>query len=788
MITQYCMKKPILISFALVLFATTIIAQTPIFEWAVSMGGTTTDQGLSITTDALGNVLTTGIFSGTVDFDPGTGTLNLTSNGYFVQKLDPNGNLIWAKSMWGSGSSITTDAGDNVYTTGKFGGVGDFDPGPDTLNLTSAGLSDIFIQKLDSSGNLLWAISMGGVSYDYGYSITTDALGNVYTTGTFRGTVDFDPSTDTLYLTSNGSDDIFIQKLDSNGNLIWAKSMGGNSSDLGNSITTDALGNVLTTGQFYDTVDFDPSTDTLYLTSNGYADIFIQKLDSNGILIWAKSMGRNSGDLGTSITTDALGNVYTTGYFQSIVDFDPGPDTLYLTSAGGGDIFIQKLDPNGNLLWVVSMGGWPFEQANFITTDELGNVYTTGYFNGTVDFDPGSGTLNLTSAGGDDIFIQKLDSNGNLIWAISMGGATWGNGLYDEGNSITTDALGNVYTTGYFNGTGDFAPGVGAFNLTSAGFDDIFIQKLSQCFDSYNTDFQTACDSYTWIDGNTYSFSNNTATHTLTNAAGCDSVVTLNLTINNSTTGTDVQTACDSYVWMDGNTYTTSNNLATYTLTNAAGCDSVVTLNLTINNNTGIDNQTACDSYTWIDGNTYTSNNSTVTHTLINLAGCDSVVTLNLTINTVDTTVTQNGINLSANQTGASYQWLECPAMTLISGATSQSYTATANGDYAVIVSHNGCVDTSTCYTISTIGIIENDFGNKFLFYPNPSNGNFTIDLGNTYVSITIKLTDLNGKLIETNSYKNTQLMHLKIEEPVGIYLLNIETVSKKAIIKLIKE
>ena len=148
------------------------------------------------------------------------------------------------------------------------------------------------------------------------------------------------------------------------------------------------------------------------------------------------------------------------------------------------------------------------------------------------------------------------------------------------------------------------------------------------------TDVKTACESFTWIDGNTYTSSNNTATHILTNAAGCDSTVTLDLTINNSTVGTDVKTACESFTWIDGNTYTSSNNTATHILTNAEGCDSTVTLDLTINNSTvGTDVQTACESFTWIDGNTYTSSNNSATHTLTNAAGCDSTVTLDLTIN-----------------------------------------------------------------------------------------------------------------------------------------------------------
>ncbi|MCT4580858.1 MAG: FG-GAP-like repeat-containing protein, partial [Flavobacteriales bacterium] len=163
------------------------------------------------------------------------------------------------------------------------------------------------------------------------------------------------------------------------------------------------------------------------------------------------------------------------------------------------------------------------------------------------------------------------------------------------------------------------------------------------CIGTTGLDIQSACGSYTWIDGNTYTTSNSTATHTLTNAAGCDSIITLNLTINNTTTATDIQSACGSFTWIDGNTYTTSNNTATHTLTNAAGCDSIITLNLTINNTTtATDIQSACGSFTWIDGNTFTTSNNTATHTLTNAAGCDSIITLNLTINNTTATDIQS--------------------------------------------------------------------------------------------------------------------------------------------------
>ena len=185
---------------------------------------------------------------------------------------------------------------------------------------------------------------------------------------------------------------------------------------------------------------------------------------------------------------------------------------------------------------------------------------------------------------------------------------------------------GNTYTSSINTAT---------HTLTNvAGCDSVVTLDLTILSSTTGLDTQVHCDTYTWIDGVTYTSSNNTATFTLTNAAGCDSVVTLDLTINNSNTGVDTQVHCDTYTWIDGNTYTSSNNTATITLTNAVGCDSVVTLDLTINNsNTGVDTQVHCDTYTWIDGNTYTSSNNTATHTLTNAAGCDSIVTLDLTIN-----------------------------------------------------------------------------------------------------------------------------------------------------------
>ena len=243
----------------------------------------------------------------------------------------------------------------------------------------------------------------------------------------------------------------------------------------------------------------------------------------------------------------------------------------------------------------------------------------------------------------------------------------------------------------------------------------------------------TACDSYTWIDGVTYTLSDTTAKDTLVNAAGCDSIVSLFLTINNSTSAIDTITACDSYTWIDGVTYYDDNTTAKDTLLNAAGCDSIVSLFLTINNSTSaIDTITACDSYTWIDGVTYTSSDTSAKHTLVNVLGCDSVVSLKLTINTIDKSVNTSRDTLNAVESGAQYQWLDCEdSYGIIVSETGQSFIASSNGSYAVEITKNGCADTTTCYDINTVGLGNSFVLSKMKVYPNPTSGKLTIDAEN---------------------------------------------------------
>jgi Beta-propeller repeat len=521
------------------------------FVWAKSMGGDSYDYASGIKIDASGNIYTTGSFRGTIDIDPSlTGTTNLVSAGgtdIFISKLDSSGNLVWAKSMGGTGDDssrdLAIDVSGNVYTTGSFQGTVDFDPSlAGATNLTSGGSDDIFISKLNSSGNFVWAKSMGGANSDVATGLAIDLTGNVYTTGYFASiSVDFDPSlTGTANLVSAGDHDIFISKLDNSGNFVWAKSIGGEGYDIATRIVTDSSGNIYTCGAFSGTADFDPNlTGTSILTADRSPDIFISKLDSRGNFVWAKSMSGGETDNALGLAVDASGNVYTSGYFDGTVDFDPSPTvTNNLVGLGRGDIFISKLNNSGDFVWAKRIGGGNRDGATDLAIDSSGNVYTAGIFQDTVDFDPSltgtanlvngglflsklttdgnfaqaqqfnsgflgnisqtvvdtlgnrytvgifSGTVdvdpsstgmtNLTSEGENDIFISKLDSSGNFVWAKSLGGK----GL-DNVIGLGIDGSGNVYTTGTFQGTVDFDPSLtGTSNLVSLGFSDIFINKL----------------------------------------------------------------------------------------------------------------------------------------------------------------------------------------------------------------------------------------------------------------------------------------------------------------------
>ncbi|MFT4754877.1 MAG: hypothetical protein ACI85Q_002440 [Salibacteraceae bacterium] len=323
--------------------------------------------------------------------------------------------------------------------------------------------------------------------------------------------------------------------------------------------------------------------------------------------------------------------------------------------------------------------------------------------------------------------------------------------------------------------------------VNAVGCDSVVTLNLTINSTYVTTDVQTVCDSLIWADGNTYYSNNNTATYMTQSVSGCDSIASLDLTIINSTVFTDVIQACADYTWINGVIYTSSNNTATDTLVSVNGCDSIVLLDLTINNATsGADIQTACDSLVWIDGITYYSNNSNATFTIVNAGGCDSVVRLFLTIQPIDVTTSSNWSSISANAVGMTYQWMDCSANSLIAGATNITYTATVNGSYAVIISNStGCVDTSNCVNLTNVGINEAELIGISV-YPNPTNDVLNIDKG-TNASLEITITNSTGAVVyQSNTQNQTTTINMS-NMATGMYVVTLKNELGKKIEKVVK-
>lgn len=489
------MKKIFLTIIYIIVFST-LKAQGPLLQWAKTadvMSTNAGNEGRCITHDASGNIYTTGYFGGTVDFDPGLGTYSLTASAWdtFILKLDAAGNFIWAKNIGAVGSitnprGIAMDITGNVYVTGYYDTIVDFDPGPGIFNLTPNGSNDVFILKLNSTGNFVWAKNFGGSNAGVGpESITIDLAGKIYITGGFGGNVDFDPNAGISNLNSGSTGATFISKLDTSGNFIWAKCITGSSIyNRGFDIAYDSFGNVYTTGHFWGDCDFDPGPGTYTLdpppSQFSDASVFISKLDASGNFIWAKKLGRKPYGVydGYSIAIDASDNVYTTGSYE-VGDFDPGPGTYTLSCSGPYNSFISKLDPSGNFIWAKCVGGKSVGKS--IAIDAMKNVYTMGTFEYSTDFDPGVGTFSLTGANNPNpnVFILKLDSIGNFQWA----GSSYGYVDCYTSSALSIDAFGNVFATGTIHGSvNDVDLNSATYNLATVGNGtQSFVLKMGGC-------------------------------------------------------------------------------------------------------------------------------------------------------------------------------------------------------------------------------------------------------------------------------------------------------------------
>ena len=635
-----------------------------VFQWAFGFGqNVIDDEGTGIEIGSDGSIYLTGFFSGSVDFDPGAGTTTLITDNFsidlFVAKYDQDGNYIWAFNVGGPNedatTSLTLDDFGHVYVAGRYNSTVDFDPSVGSALLVSAGATDdMFVAKYDINGNYKWAIGAGsGSADDLSKAIDTDLDGNVYVTGEFRFTADFDPSGGVANLTYAGTDDVFVAKYDSLGVYVWAYAIGNSNSDKVFGLSIDSLSNIYLTGTFLGTIDIDLLGGVSNLTSAG-SDMYITKFDSDANYIWANSIGSSSqAIIGYGLTIDDSNNVFVGGNFTGTIDFDPSAGVYTETGLGSFDVFLAKYDELGNFVWAGALGNGGLDEGFAITTDINYHVLLGGSFSATVDFNPSANTDNYTSLGLGDGFVTKWNqctepdiptitsSVNNICSGASVG------------LSITLGNLNNATDWEWYTsscGTNSIGTGVN-ITVTPTQDTDYYVRGEGGCIvastcanisltilPAYNLSVSASiCDgsNFTFPDGSVSALAT-VQTSNLNSVYGCDSMIVTTLTVNNIYNISTTAILCDGgiYTFPDGNT-SSVDATNTSSLICITGCDSVIITSLTVmpiysSSATAVicDNET----YTFPDGSTG-STSGIQSSTLQSIAGCDSVIATDLTVN-----------------------------------------------------------------------------------------------------------------------------------------------------------
>jgi hypothetical protein len=614
-----------------------------------------------------------------------------------------------------------------IYITGINNGSIDMNPGAQVYSVN--GMTSPFIVKLDTAGNYVWAKSFSDVNSKV-FDLKVDANDNVYITGSFSTNFFFNG----INQVSNGNDDIFLLKFNNSGQEQWCKTFGSNSvnSECGKSIAIDQNNNINVCGYFSGTVDFDPGLGNYPLICNGSRDGFVARYDPNGNFITAIDIGGSGGNNDVRFNSIEVDNnsVYLAGLVYGTVDLDPGALTNNITVQGSQGI-LMKFDYQLNFNWhklIISNNSSEIYHIR-IKSNQL---YISGLMSGTTDLDPhptNSFTYSPAATyNSGNTYVVKMDLNGSFIWGAGFLNTPTG-GIYINNNipyglAITNDG---VYIAGEFTGPVDFNPDQGqtqivqpAYTPAGIGITTGYLAKLTNCVPSSSTIQAIACNSYFWAQtGQTYN-SSGQYHDTLQNVNGCDSIISLNLTINaNVQGGTTVQSACDSYTW-NNQTYTQS-GLYTQVLSTVNGCDSTVTLDLTLN-----------------------------------YSPTTPIVTLS------------NVTNLTTPPQGnATYQWFQCSDNLPIANAVNNTFIASSNGLYGVIVS-NGCgSDTSQCVNVTTIGL--NELTNQMIIFPNPTSETIEIRMDYTELQYSMyKILDAQYREIKTG----------KLDSQNGKMLINIGTIA----------
>lgn len=810
------------------------------FVWAFSLGAASSDEGTNLCYKS-SNVYLTGTFRMTVDFDPSGSVFNLTSgnggnnydayiaaynamSGSFVHAIQIGGsNTVWPNDIAAAGNG-------DIYITGEYMGTADFDPSPSVFNITSQGGNDIFLAAYTPALNFINAFGTGNTSSDDGRAVAINNNTDVLMGGYFTYDVDFDPSGNNLILDAYVTGGGFLSSYSPALAINWAKNLNGKNggSDVGREIKIDSNGDIIVMGSFRGDVDFDPSVNTVILSSAPNAnDLYLAKYSKQGSLLWVKSIAISGASNTKHFFLDAANNIYIAGRFSGTVDLDPSGNTYNITSNGSDDGYIAKYTNTGDFVWGFNLGGTSGDAVYGISIDNAGDVVVTGYIRGTVDFDPSGNVFNVVvPSGSNQLFWAKYTSAGAFVWAKAIESSGCGQG---EGHHIVTDATNSIYITGRMACTTDFDPSGNTNNLVSNGGDDAFLAKYNSSGD-YEWAFNIGGTSTDM--GYALSISNNKVFVGGSFRDLVDFDPSLNVSYQLSNGLDDAFLAAydlnGNYLWSKG-------------IGGSTGNDRIESIYADINDNISItgyihgqadfnpmstpkiisagttnafiaqyDNSGIYQFAFAIEGGLSMGYSIQSTNTDIYCTGffrkdCDfdpSAFALNKKSNgqddifiakynyctALDTSVSENNGTLTASETNALYQWIDCDTNQPLPGETNKTFTPSVTGNYKVAITKGLCTDTSACNIVVVISVTESTQISDVKMYPNPASDQVFIAAQGSLLREVIIYNMLGSQL--KNIQASESAVQVSVSDiPAGVYFVNIflqhgEKITKKLIVK----
>ncbi len=734
-------KMKHLLTFALFFLSTLAFAQGPELDWTVHIAGSGRNIiTSSLTLDENENVYAVGCFADSIEVNTTKGPVKLLSNntkgaaGLFIAKINPQAQIEWIKTVSGNTSmgssgggdvgmaywfSIVNDKQNNLYITGHYSDTVDFNPGPGT----ETRISDFTM----SSGGLGGSIGGGG-------------------------------GTPTKVFNLNS----FILKLNKDGEFVWVKTLPGKSNAIGSIAIDDNEGTFCVTGYYSDTIYLNERKGNDLLRNKG-KNTFIVKYDTSGNLMWSRQIGggikASTNEQGNDIHIDKNGFIYMAGFTVDSSEYEPGSGTIILRSPAkpGEDVLVLKLSRKGDFIWAKTIGSTgngagarPFA----IGTDPEGNVITTGYFQSKGNFDPlQNPAYDVSATPNLSLFVSKLDSAGNYVWAKAFDRPVGGKNGLDNGLTLQVDKKGGIYVGGYFSGDFYFDP-----DKANANREVFNVPTGNSHIEGYIFKLDNE-GIYQWT-RHFYSSNGSSAYQ------GQSLNKNMKLSPNNNiyVGGYFRGTTNFNPLWPG-----TKDSLTSMTQSSTDGyvakflCGELSYLDTTV--------EMCAAEYQFLEEHFQESGEYTIT--ISNAIACDSIITLHLTLNAVpEAVITTNGFILGSAGSYYSYQWMLGDE--IIPGATQSTYDVTGNGSYRLIVTTEaGCTDTSDVYIVNNYdeGNSINGTGTlagKINIYPSPTQDIVHIDAP---VDVNVTLTDVSGRAIRT--VRNVRSLSLK-DLASGVYLLRI--------------